>query len=673
MKHHFLLKPVALLSLLILMLSLLFTIQTGCGEEEENLAINQNAKEGTITITDWEYRPDRYLKLIDITGEWLFKRGDDLNYRLPDFDDQDWETIPVPLNWFSLPEGEKYVGFAWYRLHIKLPKEKPEDALAIELGWIDDVDATYLNGHLIGKTGEFPEGDSTINENHAYDRTRIYTIPIQFFNWGEDNDNVLAIRVNSMTYDTAGIYTGQQRIGSLNIIKNHFFNNAYIIVVFAALYIIVGLYHAFLYYKRPKTFENLFFAIFCLLIAITTMFRTQLKYFVVDDFLILKFSEYVIELLMVSAFIHFIIFEFEQKFINIASIIFDLLVIAYITLMIIYRTDVHTYFLIKDYMGFWVIIALTIFTLIYIIHFARQKNIHARIMLFGIIIFGLSFVLDIIFDLMDIIIPMIGQYGFFAFVISIAGALGNRFVMLFNEVERRQVVEENLRKTFQVYVPEKDLQRILADKTDGTAQLHLGGSREYQSIFFSDIRDFTSFSETLTPDEVVKFLNSYFSRMNEVIFNNNGIIDKFIGDSIMARFDENGAFNASIAAIKTRETLVEYNRYRANLNYKPISIGIGIATGDVVLGNIGSKNRMQFTVIGDTVNLASRLESATKFYSVPIMVDEKTYEMVKDIKTRDGKNYFYFRELDTIRVKGKEISSRVFELLSPADYSKENS
>jgi class 3 adenylate cyclase len=176
------------------------------------------------------------------------------------------------------------------------------------------------------------------------------------------------------------------------------------------------------------------------------------------------------------------------------------------------------------------------------------------------------------------------------------------------------------------------------------------------AVLFSDIRSFTTLSEKLTPAENFNFINSYLGRMSPIIQRNFGFIDKFIGDAIMALFDKS-ALDAVRAGIQMQLYLKEYNSYRNNRGYDPIEIGIGIHTGSLMLGTIGAEERLEGTVISDTVNLASRIENLTKVYGSKIAVSEETVEEVK----KDGK--FSFRFLDRVKVKGKVKPVSIYEII----------
>lgn len=176
------------------------------------------------------------------------------------------------------------------------------------------------------------------------------------------------------------------------------------------------------------------------------------------------------------------------------------------------------------------------------------------------------------------------------------------------------------------------------------------------SVLFSDIRGFTELSEGLTPKENFDFINHYLGYMEPVIRRNNGFIDKFIGDSIMALFHES-VDDALDAAIEMRKTLQQFNADRIDLGETPIDSGIGIHTGNLMLGVVGGEGRIDGTVISDAVNLASRLEGLTKVYKTSIIISEDSL-----IKLNNPGKY-NFRFLDVARVKGKKEAVYIFEVL----------
>ncbi len=186
--------------------------------------------------------------------------------------------------------------------------------------------------------------------------------------------------------------------------------------------------------------------------------------------------------------------------------------------------------------------------------------------------------------------------------------------------------------------------------------LRLGDNVEKNmTVLFSDIRDFTSLSEEMTPQENFSFINGYLSNMEPVLFNHHGFVDKYIGDAIMALFPKS-ADDALRAAIAMLEQLRKYNASAERVGEKPVRIGIGLNTGLMMVGTVGGSRRMETTVIGDAVNLASRLESMTKTYGVELLISEHSYYGLKRPTDHD------IRFVDRVRVKGKDQPQSVYEV-----------
>ncbi|MGH7661438.1 MAG: adenylate/guanylate cyclase domain-containing protein, partial [Vulcanimicrobiaceae bacterium] len=174
------------------------------------------------------------------------------------------------------------------------------------------------------------------------------------------------------------------------------------------------------------------------------------------------------------------------------------------------------------------------------------------------------------------------------------------------------------------------------------------------TVFFSDIRDFTSLSEKMTPQENFKFLNSYLKNVNPIVRARRGFIDKYIGDAIMALFPAEPG-DAVQAGVDLQSAVKTYNQGRKIAGYVPIGIGIGIHRGDLILGTIGEEERMQTTVIADAVNLASRLEGLTKTYRVGLLVSGA---VVEGLQPNHG---FKLRHLGAVIAKGKNQSVEIYE------------
>ncbi|HOO57503.1 MAG TPA: adenylate/guanylate cyclase domain-containing protein [bacterium] len=225
----------------------------------------------------------------------------------------------------------------------------------------------------------------------------------------------------------------------------------------------------------------------------------------------------------------------------------------------------------------------------------------------------------------------------------------------FNNMVKGLKERETIKETFSRYVTKQVADEIL-NNPDLVAP---GGVRKEVTILFSDIRGFTTFSEKHPPEEVISYLNTYFSSMIDVIFKYEGTLDKFIGDAIMSVFGaplehDDDPMRAVLTAIEMQQRLDLLNNEWNARGGESLRIGIGINTGDVIVGNIGDVRRMEYTVIGDTVNLASRIEGLTKNYNCPIIISGSTYDKVK--------SGIIARELGEVTVKGKTEPATIYEL-----------
>jgi len=218
--------------------------------------------------------------------------------------------------------------------------------------------------------------------------------------------------------------------------------------------------------------------------------------------------------------------------------------------------------------------------------------------------------------------------------------------------EKRQV-----KRLFSRYVPKDVFEQLIADPTRAA----LGGKRRSMTVLFSDVRGFTAMSERATPEEVVGQLNEYFSRMVRVLFEHHGTLDKFVGDMVMGLFgapldNEDHAEHAVQAALAMTRALEELNSEWKAAGRPVLDIGIGISTGEMVAGNIGSDTIMSYTVIGDTVNLGARLESLNKDYGTRIIISEATRVALK--------GRYDIRPLGEVTVKGKSRPVAIYEVRS---------
>ena len=233
---------------------------------------------------------------------------------------------------------------------------------------------------------------------------------------------------------------------------------------------------------------------------------------------------------------------------------------------------------------------------------------------------------------------------------ALAMMIGYRFVLADRD-------ERFLRQSFAFYLAPEVINTMVASGKMPA----LGGEMRNVTMFFSDLSGFSSIAETMTPGELVTLMNEYLSAMTDIIESHGGYVDKYIGNSIVAMFgapadDPAHARNAVHAALKCHEKLAELNASNPAFAGHGLSHRIGLNSGEAVVGNIGSRRRFNYTVMSDTVNVASRLEGANKYYGTAIMASETTMAQTGDT--------FAWRELDAIRVLGRGEAIQVFEPLA---------
>lgn len=291
------------------------------------------------------------------------------------------------------------------------------------------------------------------------------------------------------------------------------------------------------------------------------------------------------------------------------------------------------------------------------VRFLRQQNVFISVIILCVaIIFLLLFSKTLTVPLKQLVsgAMRIGEGDFSMRVVPKTRDEIGRLAETFNSMATGLEERDKIKSAFGKFVNKDIADKVLK------GEIQLGGESRTVSIFFSDIRSFTAISEQLSPHEVVTFLNEYLSLMVGCVNRTHGVVDKFIGDAIMATWGVptsrgNDTENAIISALCMRKALASFNRSRGVPGKPIIKIGCGINTGEVIVGQIGSTERMEYTCIGDAVNLASRIESLNKLFHTDILISQKSYELVRDI--------FVVEPMRMIHVKGKAQPLQIYAVL----------
>jgi class 3 adenylate cyclase/ABC-type uncharacterized transport system substrate-binding protein len=246
----------------------------------------------------------------------------------------------------------------------------------------------------------------------------------------------------------------------------------------------------------------------------------------------------------------------------------------------------------------------------------------------------------------------------------VAFLLGVIVVLSFNIMKRKRVERELIKTNiaYDRFVPHAFLDNL---EKESIIDVQLGDQvQKEMTILFSDIRSFTSLSEKMTPEENFNFINSFLKIVSPIIRDNNGFIDKYIGDAIMALFPDK-AEDALISAIEMQKRVIDFNINRLEKGYQPIDIGIGLHLGNLMLGTVGEEKRMEGTVISDAVNLAARLEGLTKMFGASTIMSERTLSALEDRSVK-----YTYRYLGQVNVKGKKETVKLYEIIDGNDSRK---
>ncbi|MCE9499111.1 MAG: adenylate/guanylate cyclase domain-containing protein [Leptospira sp.] len=579
---------------------------------------------------------------VDIAKESFYFQEEDSPEKI-------WKPIPVPSDLVHqgfLKDGRTTV---WYRKLFRIDREI-QNSLSIRLGEMSDRDRVYLNGILIGQSGDW---DS--ERPQAYDKQRIYDIPLKAIRPGAIN--VVLIEIKGYFHNEMGIYRDRTEIGPTKEIWRLFYlENVYqtlVLMVYAA----VGAYFFLFFIRRRHDRENFYFSLFVFSLIGYSVLRTQWKYEFGIDFYQLKRVQYTFLWVMIPAFYYFLrhYFKFEQKpwitwwdravlvvtAIVTCSMISIYLIESTLTWDIINNDIIQPLWLIY-LVGAIVILAIEI----------GKGDRDALSMILSLTVLIVCGVLDVLTARAIINLPTTATYGFIVFVLSLALILANRFVRLHTETEKLNLDLTLFNKASARFVPFEFL-RLIEKKS--ILDVNLGDQvAKEMTVLFSDIRSFTTLSESMSPQDNFYFINSYLGRMGPIIRSHKGFIDKYIGDAVMALFPDH-VEDALIASIEMQKNIHEHNPARVKRGYPEISIGIGLHIGKLMLGTIGEKERMEGTVISDAVNLASRLEGLTKMYGSSIIMSEQALQHF------DATGKYNYRYIDKVKVKGKKEAVKIYE------------
>lgn len=591
---------------------------------------------GSISIPVEELRQE---SAIPLSGEWQFFWqqfiSDDSSGGIS-------SLVNVPGNWAS---DKKFpaAGYGSYKLALK-----GLDAGRIYSLYIPEMISAYrlfINGKELCSNGSPGTSRETTTP-------RFLPKTVEFV--AMESSNVIHIQVSNFNYRKSGIWRNLY-IGSPQVIHRLQQKRMLLDMFLVGILIFISTYHISLYLFRSEEKAELFFGLICLVMAVRilstgeqllTYYMPAIPWEIIRK---LEFSPFPLSSALAPLFIYSLFPEESNlKFIK------GILALSFLTgaVFFILPVRISNLFIIPAEIF---ILFVIFYVLFIIIRAIRNKRIGSLLIMSAMVIMVLSIVNDLLYSNQIISSFYITPFGFILFIVIQAMMLSKRYAHSFKTIEN---LTQNL-KTFNTslsrFVPFQFLHFL---KKESILEVNLGDQvNEEMTILFADIRSFTTLSEDMTPEENFRFLNSFLSNVVPVIREEGGFVDKFIGDGIMALFPESPD-HALRAAICLQEAVRKYNKNRDKAGYRHIQIGIGLHSGSIMLGTIGEHDRMETTVISDTVNIASRMEQMTKTFGSSIIISHQMYDLMKD------HSEFETRNLGPVIVKGKKKKMGLYEILN---------
>ncbi|MBN2534638.1 MAG: adenylate/guanylate cyclase domain-containing protein [Spirochaetales bacterium] len=591
-----------------------------------------------------------------LINDWRIFYGDKPDFAQPDFDDSRWESIDFPQTGFNFQLEKSR--FFWLRKSFYVSESLKDRALGYACGKLPDSTEVFFNGALIGTSGHMPP-------EHYFpipQQPNTYLLPDKLVLYS--GKNVIAFRVYSeRNYGDLKLGFITNNEDRLNVYAYQYFINILIPMIMVYFSAIVAAYFLLMFVRNRSDLSNLYLCLAIIGIAIYSS-----SYFITlpVEFLF-GFKIWYICLLLALLFFVF----YFQSFYSIHShwIIqtsFAVFFLACCIILVCMKTVGQAYTLVYKYYYIGIFAPVLLYIGFLSIMAIKKGNKYAAVLLAGVSILILASIHDMVYTFIEVEAPMwLSNTGFVLFILFLFLSNANRFVDTKKEVDNLNIELTQQKDAFFRFVPTQFLS-LLGKRS--AVDIGLGdSSKKSMSVLFSDIRKFTTISEEKSPEESFHLLNSYLLRMESPISDNEGFVDKYIGDAIMALFSEGteimdqitqktSADRAIMAGIGMRQQLDDFNKNQAFDHMDVLNMGIGINTGPLMLGTVGGTHRLDTTVIGDSVNLAFRLEKLTQFYRSSIIISEWTY---KNLTNPDS---ILIREIDLVIVKGKTESCRIFEV-----------
>lgn len=598
------------------------------------------AHNGLIDLSQWDVAKQGNISL---NGQWSFFWNELIDPASYDSTKTPPAVIDVPGIWNGKHIGKETLpsmGFATYVLRVRL--NDPDATYALNLHTVSNAYKLWVNDSLIATNGTVGRDASQSIPGYA-PKTVVFT--------PHSRQLVLLLQVSNFAHCKGGAWLPIELGTVAQIGKERETRSLLDMFLFGCLFI-MALYHFAVYLLRRKDSTTLFFGLMCAVIGFRSLLTGEIlinSVFPDLNWFVARKLEYILTFVSAPIYVTFAraLYRKEWNTLIFRCIVYFGLALALFVLVTPTRIYTLTSYVFTAYA--WLTGCYTIFV------FTRamlRKQEGAGIFLTTSLFFLLTIVNDTLNQLELIHTGLYLSFGLFIVTFAQSFILSLRFANAFH-------LSEIYASTFRKFVPAQFMDRIAKD---GLESIRAGNAEKAEAtVLFSDIRSFTSLAETMTPDEVFTMLNSYLSYVEPPIRANNGFVDKYMGDGIMALFEnneqQNGAANAVQAALDMQAALEKYNAQRASEGKEALRMGIGLHSGSVIIGTLGGNERMDSTAIGDAVNLASRIEGMTKMFGVTLLVSAHTIRQLGDTQ------HLLLRFVDNVTAKGKTEPVGIWEII----------
>lgn len=598
------------------------------------------ASDGSLDLSEIKLEESRE---INLDGQWDFYWNklltpiDFQNGTLPETGD----LIEIPGNWSQI---KNYPSFGYGTLHLKISGLSEETSYSLYIPemltsfkfFIDDKNV-YKNG-IVGVSSDQSSPQFLPGIVSFYTQTGTVNIICQVSNFNHRN---------------SGIWRSV-RLGTFKEVRTNREKKLLLEIFISTILLAISLFHIGVYFYRNEAKDELFFGLTCLVLFFRTITTGEqiLNIFIPSfPWELARKLEYSPFFLVAPLFMTFLSALFPRDHIKIVNRFFLLI----FTFLGIFFICFPVKIINRAILASEVILLISIiYTFSILIRALFKKRNYSKIIFMAFTILAAASINDILFSRQIIQTMYLSPLGFIIFIFIQSQMLSFKYATSFQKIKSLSLQLKGINDSLSRFVPFQFLEYL---NKNSILDVSLGDQvLKNMTVLFTDIRSFTSLSEKMTPEENFKFLNSFLSQIVPVIRENGGFVDKFIGDGIMALFPF-PPDKAVDAAIQLQKAVYRYNEARDRAGYRHISIGIGIHTGDLMLGTIGETNRMETTVIADAVNIASRLENLTKTYDSQIIISKELYSKL------GYKDSVQYRSLGNAPVKGKRKPIEIVEVL----------